>query len=992
MPDIYTLLDSKTLLPQDLDVPVPRFGISDNPSITRRNDLFRLLVERYNLLGTNGSCFDTTHALAGYIPGRGTVEESAIQQTYSVLTLDDAILLIQRAERGRAARLRAKLVQDIMKVRPAGKSAQGVRIQTREQAVVCIQKFWRRALARRRVAAMRQAEALFLGLVKDSDQAGKQTSIFPLVGGLLGPECSRMAARQREEVETRIRAMKEALEQSILNVEKPGVPDSGIARSLNVATALTPLSAIIPAMTCDGMESTYALTRYIDKANIVSHQPYMADLTNAYDSGLPIQHASVRERVLLSDAERLVGDDYKAEQLAKRRAAARIQAERTLKVAEETTLKELFETEGVDLRKLLLERHSKAISQFQDLNEGALPTVPLDVATPDEKLVMDKVLADRAAELLRRGGKGKKGKKGKKPPAKSVETVEVEDPNKDKVAFLSSYLAGLVDATADYFTRWQRYDSTRSSEQPYDIEYLKEELRPGVFTDVYTQVAEEVAADLENKRAIAVATKQLVEAKKGKGSKGKKGKRGKKGKKGGKGAPLDDLPPCGPVGEPLVEAAYAELVSEGLIKAIKPARMRDFVGCDTFFTPSSQETQFIQTVASKALEKFAQSGQVAAPPPQPEASPSSVAPPDLPSYNLIKQYLISGVILPLACPLARAVPHPNSLLIYGAPGTGKTLLARILATETGALFIDVSPSNIVGKFPGQEIGVIFKLIKQVIASNQPAIIYFDEAELVLADTKEKKGTKGKGKGKKGKAGKLPGDDAATPGYSMCCDGYPKTEDPLYNPYRLRKELLSLAKSINEYDGVLILGVATRTMTREKALADYFQQHVYIPLPDYNTRLQLISHFFTRIGLREFGLTGVGKDALVPYALSSKLSTTAFDARRFTALGLLNLTSGMALGAVENGFVPFDLNSLAKVTEGYTAGQIFQLIHEVCSPGRVSSFSIKPLNIMEFTDALAKIEPQYDSQVAHFNLYKLLKKPPAMQQPGTSDAAPPAGKK
>lgn len=52
--------------------------------------------------------------------------------------------------------------------------------------------------------------------------------------------------------------------------------------------------------------------------------------------------------------------------------------------------------------------------------------------------------------------------------------------------------------------------------------------------------------------------------------------------------------------------------------------------------------------------------------------------------------------------------------------------------------IDVSPANIVNKFPGQEIGVIFKLIKVVIASNQPAIIYFDEAELVLADTKEKK--------------------------------------------------------------------------------------------------------------------------------------------------------------------------------------------------------------------------------------------------------------
>lgn len=40
------------------------------------------------------------------------------------------------------------------------------------------------------------------------------------------------------------------------------------------------------------------------------------------------------------------------------------------------------------------------------------------------------------------------------------------------------------------------------------------------------------------------------------------------------------------------------------------------------------------------------------------------------------------------------------LLLYGPPGSGKTLFVRAIATELGALFIDLSPANLINKFPG----------------------------------------------------------------------------------------------------------------------------------------------------------------------------------------------------------------------------------------------------------------------------------------------------
>ena len=77
--------------------------------------------------------------------------------------------------------------------------------------------------------------------------------------------------------------------------------------------------------------------------------------------------------------------------------------------------------------------------------------------------------------------------------------------------------------------------------------------------------------------------------------------------------------------------------------------------------------------------------------------------------------------------------RPTKLLLVGARGSGKTMLARLIATELNAIFIDVSPANMLGKFPGSEVSYMFKQIKLLVASISPIVIYCDEIELILAN-------------------------------------------------------------------------------------------------------------------------------------------------------------------------------------------------------------------------------------------------------------------
>ncbi len=72
---------------------------------------------------------------------------------------------------------------------------------------------------------------------------------------------------------------------------------------------------------------------------------------------------------------------------------------------------------------------------------------------------------------------------------------------------------------------------------------------------------------------------------------------------------------------------------------------------------------------------------------------------------------------------------PKGILLMGAPGTGKTLLARAVAGEAGVAFFSISGSEFVEMFVGvgaSRVRDLFKVAKQ----NAPAIIFVDEIDAV----------------------------------------------------------------------------------------------------------------------------------------------------------------------------------------------------------------------------------------------------------------------
>ena len=61
----------------------------------------------------------------------------------------------------------------------------------------------------------------------------------------------------------------------------------------------------------------------------------------------------------------------------------------------------------------------------------------------------------------------------------------------------------------------------------------------------------------------------------------------------------------------------------------------------------------------------------------------------------IKRTVIEYCILPLGSEFVhKNSPLIKTVLLYGASGTGKTMLSHAIATETGSIFIDLSPSRI----------------------------------------------------------------------------------------------------------------------------------------------------------------------------------------------------------------------------------------------------------------------------------------------------------
>jgi len=103
---------------------------------------------------------------------------------------------------------------------------------------------------------------------------------------------------------------------------------------------------------------------------------------------------------------------------------------------------------------------------------------------------------------------------------------------------------------------------------------------------------------------------------------------------------------------------------------------------------------------------------------------------DVGGLEEVKNALTDNLILAMKEPTKftkMGIKPPKGALIYGPPGCGKTLIARALATETGANMILVRGPEILSKWVGESEKAIREIFRKAKASS-PCVVIFDELD------------------------------------------------------------------------------------------------------------------------------------------------------------------------------------------------------------------------------------------------------------------------
>jgi proteasome regulatory subunit len=187
------------------------------------------------------------------------------------------------------------------------------------------------------------------------------------------------------------------------------------------------------------------------------------------------------------------------------------------------------------------------------------------------------------------------------------------------------------------------------------------------------------------------------------------------------------------------------------------------------------------------------------------------------------------------------IEPPSGVLLYGPPGSGKTLIAKAVASQANATFIRMSGSDLVQKFIGEGARLV-KDVFEMARSKSPSILFIDEIDAV---------------------------------------GGMRTHDGTTGSAEVNRTMLQLLAEMDGFDpkgDVKIIAATNRADLLDPALLrpGRFDRLIEIPKPDNNGREDILriqtrkmnlsdDVDFTRLAGMTEGLTGADLMALVKEA-------------------------------------------------------------------------------------------------------------------------------